>query len=377
MSSALAYSSKIFEAVVIIVLCVIFLQFFDLSTFEKWQRKDIQIVRRKEPKKCLPPPAVTICAISDDFLGWNKTDPNVFGLDHCRDEEDLEKCVKRLTFTLGDLLKNTSTLKISKGKNVVKDQKFFNNSAWTSKMTDTCNGMCHTLIQGKPIYKVDYLLFSLNYNITAVFVHDPKFFVFKDNNLFVPYLKLDYAFQREFILAATTKKTMNRASKFECNTDENYNFGDCVRQKIVESQGCQTPWDMRPEDDMPKCSNVSSMRAFYTQVFHSSEEEFSKLTGCLPPCTFTQYSLIDSFSPIWMNESDFVISYAFTDLVTEEEVLLFPFDSLVSEFGGALGLFLGFSFLGEASTMQSWGLAILRMVKTAKNEEGPNRLPSY
>ena len=155
MSSAFLYSSKIFEAVVIIVLCVIFLQFFGLSTFEKWQRKDIQIVRRKEPKKCLPPPAVTICAISDDFLGWNKTDPNVFGLDHCRDEEDLEKCVKRLTFTLGDLLKNTSTLKISKGKNVVKDQKFVINSAWTSKMTDTGNGMCHTLIQGKPIYKVD------------------------------------------------------------------------------------------------------------------------------------------------------------------------------------------------------------------------------
>ena len=33
-----------------------------------------------------------------------------------------------------------------------------------------------------------------------------------------------------------------------------------------------------------------------------------------------------------------------TDLITEEEVLLFPFDSLVSEFRGALGLFLGFSF---------------------------------
>ena len=71
-----------------------------------------------------------------------------------------------------------------------------------------------------------------------------------------------------------------------------------------------------------------------------------------------------------MNESDFKISYAFTDLVTEEEVLLFPYDSMVSEFGGAPGLFLGFTFVGAASTMQSWGLAILRMVKTAKNEGG-------
>ena len=78
-----------------------------------------------------------------------------------------------------------------------------------------------------------------------MFVPEPQFFVFKDNKLFVPFLKLDNAFQREFILAATTKKRMNRVSKFECNTDENYNFGDCVRQKIVESQGCRTPWDLK------------------------------------------------------------------------------------------------------------------------------------
>ena len=69
--------------------------------------------------------------------------------------------------------------------------------------------------------------------------------------------------------------------------------------------------------------------------------------------------------------SEFFISYALTDLITEKEVLLFPFDSLVSEFVGALGLFLGFSFLGAASTLQTWVLAILAMVKTAKSEEGP------
>ena len=261
----------------------------------------------------------------------------------------------------------------------MKHQEFFRKSAWTSKMTDTFNGMCHTFIQDKPLSKGTYLHFILNYNITFVLVHDPKFFVFKDFNVFVPFLKLENVFRREFNLIATTKKRMNRASKFECNADANYNFGDCVRQKIVESQGCQTPWDLRSEEKFPKCSNMSTMREFesyYNQVFYSSEEELKELTGCVPPCTFTHYSLVDSYSIISnSNESDLAINYALTDLVTEEEVLLFPFDSLVSEFGGALGLFLGFSFLGAASTMQSWGLAILRMVKTAKNEEGPNRLP--
>ena len=40
-----------------------------------------------------------------------------------------------------------------------------------------------------------------------------------------------------------------------------------------------------------------------------------------------------------------MLSSASTDLTTSEEVLLYPFVSLVTDFGGALGLFLGFSFL--------------------------------
>ena len=116
---------------------------------------------------------------------------------------------------------------------------------------------------------------------------------------------------------------------------------------------------------------MREFESYYNQLFFSSEEEFNELTGCNPPCTFTQYSLTDTYSLVGSNESDFVISYAFTDLITEEEVLLFPLDSLVSELGGALGLFLGFSFLGAASTLQTWVLAIIAMVKTAKSEEGP------
>ena len=375
MSSALRYSSKMFEAVVLIVLCTIFLRFFGLSTFEKWQRQDVQIVRRREPRKSLPSPAVTICAITNELMGWNRTDTDVSGLDHCKGEEDLEKCVKKLTFTLGDLLKSSTIYEtFAKEKTVVKDQEYIESSAWASKMTDTFSGMCYTLVIDKPLSKGTYLHFILNYNTTAVFVHDPRFFVLKDNNVFVPFLKLDDVFRKEVHIVATTKKRMNRASKFECNADEKYNFGDCVRQKIVESQGCQTPWDLRSEEKFPKCSNLSAMQEFesyYNQVFYSSEEELMELTECFPPCTFTHYSLHDSFSLFNSKESDFFISYALTDLITEEEVLLFPLDSLVSEFGGALGLFLGFSFLGAASTLQTWVLAILAMVKTSKSREGP------
>ena len=92
---------------------------------------------------------------------------------------------------------------------------------------------------------------------------------------------------------------------------------------------------------MSRCSNVSSMQAY-------------ELTGCNPPCTITQYSLHNSFPLISSNVSEFFMSYALTDLITEEEVLLFPFDSLVSEFEGALGLFLVLRRSLNHANMGSW-----------------------
>ena len=367
------YCSKIAQAVIIIVLCILFLQFFGWSTLAKWESRDVQTVRRKEGRKSLPPPAITICAIAKDLLGWKAQAPEGEGLDKCIGQlGDLEDCVKKYTFSFGDVLNSSSRWTFSKKRNVLEATEAINSSLWTSRMTDVYNGMCHTLIHDKYMSKETYLNIGLNHNFT-VFLHDPKFFVFKDTSIFIPFLKLDEIFRKEFTLIATRKKRMKRESKFDCNLDKDYNFENCVRQKIVDSQGCTTPWDQRPTDKLAKCSKMSSMRAFesyYNQVFYSSEEELKDLTGCLLPCTYTDYSLLDSYS-IVSNDSAFSIHYALTDLITEEEVLLFPLDSLVSEFGGALGLFLGFSFLGALSMLQMWVRTVLLMVKSNKNKNGP------
>ena len=364
--------SKIVQGIIIIALCIVFIQFFGLSTLAKWESQDVQIVRRKEGRKSLPPPAITICAISKDFLGWKHYAPEGEGLDKCGGKGDMEDCVKKYTFALEDVVNSSSRQIYSKKTNVLEATEIIDSSLWTSRMTDAFNGMCHTLTYDKHINKTTSLNINLNYNF-SVFLHDPKFFVFKDTFVFIPFLKLDDVFRREFIILATTKKRMRRESKFDCNPDGNYIFQNCVRKKIVDSQGCTTPWDRKTTDKLPKCSEMSSMKEFesyYNQVFYSSEEELKDLTGCLLPCTYTHYSLLDSF-PIVSNDSAFGIHYALTDLITEQEVLLFPFDSLVSEFGGALGLFLGFSFLGALSMMQILAKTLLSMVKTNNQEIEP------
>ena len=63
-----------------------------------------------------------------------------------------------------------------------------------------------------------------------------------------------------------------------------------------------------------------------------------------------------------------------TDIVVREEMLLFPLDSLVSELGGALGLFLGFSFFGLLSSLQTAAKGFCEMMnvedRTKEASEG-------
>ena len=45
------------------------------------------------------------------------------------------------------------------------------------------------------------------------------------------------------------------------------------------------------------------------------------------------------------NQLSFGLAYATTQVTRKEEVYMYPFRSFLAEFGGALGMFLGFSFL--------------------------------
>ena len=57
-----------------------------------------------------------------------------------------------------------------------------------------------------------------------------------------------------------------------------------------------------------------------------------------------KYRLAGQSDVISKNKFGLRILLANTEMIHEEEHLLYDFISLVSEFGGSLGLFLGFSF---------------------------------
>lgn len=84
----------------------------------------------------------------------------------------------------------------------------------------------------------------------------------------------------------------------------------------------------------------------YTEVGALDIEDVVSLTGCLRPCRYTRYTLPAEPKDIdYFNASLVSLVLATATVTKRTEVLMYPLESLVAEFGGALGMFLGFSFL--------------------------------
>ena len=79
----------------------------------------------------------------------------------------------------------------------------------------------------------------------------------------------------------------------------------------------------------------------------AESEEVTNVTGCLKPCHFKKYIFLGDPSPSSFKSEHFVFSLWAVSSKTkvEKEELIYPMSTLVAEFGGTLGLFLGFSFI--------------------------------
>ena len=77
-------------------------------------------------------------------------------------------------------------------------------------------------------------------------------------------------------------------------------------------------------------------------------KDISKLTGCLKPCQYKKYTFVGEKEPTMLKSGENVAfslwAVSKNSRVCREQ-LIFPISRLVAEFGGALGLFLGVSFI--------------------------------
>ena len=158
-----------------------------------------------------------------------------------------------------------------------------------------------------------------------------------------------YIFQSGYChdLTLTKHKRLN-LDRRPCEEDPFYSFTICIKEKLSKKIGCRLPWDTWSQQKRSVCTSGGQFKQFelfYLSLLNAETDVITEQTGCKIPCNYKEYKFVESSPNPIPNPHSVAFWAASLKTQVEEEVLIYPFTSLVAEFGGSLGLFLGFSFL--------------------------------
>ena len=127
--------------------------------------------------------------------------------------------------------------------------------------------------------------------------------------------------------------------------------------------GCRLPWDRWSAHDRNVCESERQFQHFeqiYKDLINAESFDIFRMTGCKMPCSYNEYRFTTTNAEVmpklFSNSTSGWVAFwsASSRTWTEEEILLYPFTSLIAEFGGSLGLFLGFSFMAIWHEVKEW-----------------------
>ena len=132
-----------------------------------------------------------------------------------------------------------------------------------------------------------------------------------------------------------------------CENSPSYSFTACIKNSISRVVGCRMEWDTWSDPAWPVCQRVDQIKmveAEYFKLEESVQAEIVNNSDCPLPCRYKEYQIIGE--PEGWESSKLLLGFVFADWeITETiEEEIYSFVSFVSEFGGSLGLFTGFSF---------------------------------
>ena len=347
----------------VVVLAVLFFNFFGYPALVRYLEKAVLIkvstISPPAEREGLLPPAITFCPMTPARpypMGWknSSSDDLTHVIDaNCEnlvDHKDVLKCIQEKTYQLNETLLDAF--------DGMKDPKtLLNLTYWTSYMTVTVFGNCYTL-KYQQYFSADFELHSiwLYFHpdlVYDVYFHDPNYFLIT-NNLAFPQARirktrntqtdLDFDF---LPIVVTERRNINRPEQ-PCEEDLDYDFMSCVMNSVVAKVGCRFPWDETSHHKFPVCESLEKIRDQEEQFFTIGKLEKKDVvttSGCQAPCRFLEYKILNDLMKGLTVGFGIGMMFPSTEITLEEEEYVYPFVSFVAEFGGALGMFLGFSFL--------------------------------
>ena len=97
----------------------------------------------------------------------------------------------------------------------------------------------------------------------------------------------------------------------------------------------------------PLCTRVEQIKSFeseYLNLQNLAQADIFKIFKCPLPCNYKEYQIVGKQEFGKPNQTAFRFNYADGGVTEAVEDLVYTFESFVSEFGGSLSLFVGFSF---------------------------------
>ena len=145
-------------------------------------------------------------------------------------------------------------------------------------------------------------------------------------------------------------------------------FDHCFSNYIRSQMNCTLPWHPRNSSrggpPLPLCVHPEEQELYknaaYPLIYEADEETIFEVTGCMPCCTRDELSaklvftgVIDDkneYSRFYIeDEANYIVMqlyYPNNKITVKEEYYVYDASNIIADFGGFLGLLLGYSILG-------------------------------
>ena len=324
----------------IIGLLFMFFKLFGQESIVKFLAKQTIVVESSKDYTAADRPAITVCAVS----GWRKSEDMFRTI--CNSSANAKKayqCIKNSTFDLSEMV----NLAMDENQNII------DNSHWQLEISKIDYGKCFTLNSsvvkiGTDVEHKLTIYFTKNIGHYSL-IHDPNFFIPGPNPETMPRIFTihDASFGTQLMYMKTIEHVKMNLPAKPCQEEESYSLTRCIRDSINRKIGCRPEWDNWRNQGRPICKEMQQLLKYnndFNEIASLVQGDIANHTGCLLPCRYKEYEIVDT--PILMDPRDKIqwLVRSNKNVLVKTEHLVYPFSSFLAEFGGALGLFLGFSF---------------------------------